>query len=278
MSVLAALALVSSVSASGWSPDAKIALRAWFDAVGAPASGESFGHYLARAAYRKHGVGYDRNESSPEAPEELRIELARFECVSFIESSLALARCGWARDPTESCFERELVLSRYRGGTPSSYASRLHYFTEWIADNDARGRLQDITSHLGGEPIRKDFFYVSRRIPPREDLDAMRLEMRAIEERLSSEAHVVLLREDAREGLANLEDGDVVAFVRERQGMLVHHAGFVYRMEGRPRLLHASSYHQRVVLTPDDVTSYLLRRPERRGVIVARPVQPMTSR
>jgi hypothetical protein len=278
MSVLAALALASTVSASGWSPDAKITLRAWFDAVGAPASGESFGHYLARAAYVKHGVRYDRTETQPGAREDLRIELARFECVSFIESSLALARCGWARDPTESCFEREIVLSRYRGGVPSSYASRLHYFAEWISDNDARGRLEDVTSTLGGEPLQKDFFYVSRRIPPREDLLALRSELRAIEERLSSETHVVLQREDAREGLTRLEDGDVVAFVRERQGMLVHHAGFVYRMGGRPRLLHASSYHERVVLTPDDVTSYLLRRPERRGVIVARPVQPMTSR
>jgi hypothetical protein len=285
MILLAAVLALSSVTASGdSSAESKAMLRSWFDAVGAPKPEESFGSYVARAAYVKHGVRYDdRDPRLPAGGEEVRIELERFECVSFIESSLALARCGWEREPTVSCFEREIVLSRYRGGILSSYASRLHYFAEWISDNDARGRVANITTTIGGEPLRKDFFYVSRRVLSRADprtpnLDALRLEMRAVEERLSAREHVVLLRERAREGLARLEDGDVIAFVREREGLLVHHAGFVYRVGGRPRLLHASSFHQRVVLTPDDVTSYLLRRPERRGVIVARPAQPMTSR
>ena len=65
-----------------------------------------------------------------------------------------------------------------------------------------------------------------------------------------------------------------MAFARERSGPLIHHAGIVYRARGRARLLHASSYHQRVVLTREDLSSYLLRRKDRRGVLVARPLSP----
>lgn len=278
------LSSMTTASESDLSPETKVTVRAWFDAVGAPKPDEPFGSYLVRAAYVKHGVEYEKLDPRlPAEPEQLRVDLDRFECVSFIESSLALARCGWERDSTASCFEREIVLSRYRDGKQSDYASRLHYFVDWIYDNEARGRILNITTRLGGEPVRKDFSYVTGRVLARaeargEDVGKIRLKVKATEERLSAQAHVVLLREGAPEGLSHLEDGDLVAFVRERDGLLVHHAGFVYRINGVPRLLHASSFHQRVVLTPDDVTSYLLRRPERRGVIVARPAQPITSR
>ena len=40
---------------------------------------------------------------------------------------------------------------RYRGGTRGSYASRLHYFSEWISDGARRGLLRDIAPELGGE-------------------------------------------------------------------------------------------------------------------------------
>jgi hypothetical protein len=107
-----------------------------------------------------------------------------------------------------------------------------------------------------------------------EALAALTREVAATESRLSLAAHLVLSREKAPAVLDRLDDGDVVAFVREREGLLVHHAGFVYHARGKPRLLHASSYHQRVVLTSEDVSSYLLRRHERRGILVARPLRP----
>jgi len=253
-------------------------LQEWYDGVGAPLARETFGAYLARTAFFQHGVGYE-SVPMPTTPEKLRVELSRFECVTFIESSLAVARCGFRRQPTASCFEQELVASRYRGGALVDYASRLHYFDDWIDDNEARKRLKNLTPELGGEPLTRTYFHISSRVLPRSDvspeaLAALTREVTATESRLSQVPHLVLSRERAPRVLDQLEDGDLVAFVRERSGLLIHHAGFIYRVRGKPRLLHASSYHQRVVLTGDDVTSYLLRRPERRGVLVARPLSP----
>ncbi|MGH9319380.1 MAG: N-acetylmuramoyl-L-alanine amidase-like domain-containing protein [Vicinamibacteria bacterium] len=276
--VLCLAGVADGADPSHLSPMARAMVQTWFGAVGAPHPGEEFGAYLARVAYLQHGVRYDEAASFP-VDNGLRVELSRFECVTFIESSLAVARCGFEGTPTDSCFEKELIASRYRGGALGGYGSRLHYFDDWIYDNEARSRLRNLTSELGGEPLHRDFFHISSRVlprshlPPRE-LEELTREITASESRLSRRTHLVLPRERAPRALNALKDGDLVAFVRERPGLLVHHAGLIYRVGGRPKLLHASSYHHRVVLTSDDVTSYLLRRPERRGVLVARPLAP----
>jgi hypothetical protein len=272
--ILAALVCLSLPADVRPADESDPRLRSWFASLGAPKEGESFGAYLARAAALQQGVPYEKATVPPApGPEALRLSLDRFECVSFIESSLAVARCAFARTPTASCFASEIAASRYRGGINSGYASRLHYFVDWIYDNEARRRLRNLTAELGGRPVAMEFFYISRHLPGAE-LAELRRAVAATEQSLSARTHSVLARERADALLSQLEDGDLVAFVRERPGMLVHHAGFAYRVGGTIRLLHASSYHGRVVITPDDVPSYLLRRPERSGVIVARPLAP----
>ena len=253
-------------------------LASWYDALGQPRPSESFGRYLARTARIQHGVKYEESFNPPGA-ETLDANVDAFECVSFIESTLAVARCAWESEPTASCFVRELEATRYRSGHMGDYASRLHYFVDWIGDNESRGRLVNMTAALGGEPVQKDFFYITERVLERsdvqeDDLASLTREMQTTEARLSATTHAVLTRQSAPPVLSELENGDLVAFVRERPGLLVNHAGFVYWANGTPRLLHASSYHGRVVITVEDLTNYLLRRPERRGVIVARPIVP----
>ncbi len=120
-------------------------LREWYEGVGAPHARESFGAYVARAAFLQRGLPYEP-VAQPTFPEQLRVELSRFECVTFIESSLAVARCGFRGEPTSACFEREVVDSRYRGGALGDYASRLHYFDDWIDDNERRSRLKNLTA------------------------------------------------------------------------------------------------------------------------------------
>ena len=261
----------------GAEPDSTLAR--WYQQIGAPRPDEPFGRYLARTARAKHGVKYE-DVSHALGSETLHVEIEAFECVSFIEAALAVARCGWSADQTEACFARELEASRYRDGEMGDYSSRLHYFVDWIGDNELRGRLSNLTASLGGEPIRKDFFYISQRELKRADvvdddeLASLTETIESTEARLSATQHSVLPREKAPPVLNELLDGDIVAFVRERPGLLVHHAGLVYRSDATPRLLHASSYHGRVVITVRDVTDYLLRRSERRGVIIARPTAP----
>jgi hypothetical protein len=251
-------------------------LSRWYQSVGAPLPHEGFGVFLSRVARSRVDSPYDH---APEmgVDETFRAELRRFECVSFIESSLGVARCAWRGQPTEGCFVWEVLGLRYRSGMMLTYASRLHYFVDWLEDNRGRWRLRNVTKELGGTPVRRSFFYLTRRAAtiPALSSPSTRRAMADVEARLSSGSQVVVGRDRVRQAVGGLRDGDIVAITGNKPGRLVTHAGFIAIGErGVAHLVHASSYHERVVVTRKDLADYVLRRPERRGVIVARPAAP----
>jgi hypothetical protein len=247
--------------------------------MGNPEVDETFGDFLVRAALIQHGSPYAHVRET-EGPERLRVDLAHFDCVSLIDSSLAVARCAWLGDTTEACFLRELVATRYRNGTFGDFASRLHYLEDWLDDNGGRKRLQDRTRDLGGILLRRHFSYMSEhrhRYPPMNDTMA-RDSIEHTEARLSRRVYSVVTRSAFREKEALLRTGDLAGIVTTEPGRLIGHAGFVVRDErGRTHLLHASSHHLRVVVTVRSLADYLLRRPERWGVMVARPRAPLSG-
>src|SRR5215208_3053055 len=82
---------------------------------------------------------YLKAGSSP-AHEPLTLSLTRFDCVTLVESCLAVGRlAGSAEKPAWGGFGRKVESMRYRGGERRGYATRLHYFSEWISDGEQRG-------------------------------------------------------------------------------------------------------------------------------------------
>ncbi len=75
------------------------------------------------------------------------------DCWTFFEIALGFARMleepgsNW----TPARFLHYIELDRYRGGEcTGEYLSRLHYLEDWLADNDRRGLVNDLTRELGG--------------------------------------------------------------------------------------------------------------------------------
>jgi hypothetical protein len=91
---------------------------------------------------------YAREGGDPRS-EPLTLDLSRFDCVLLVEGCLAVARAAHGQGRW-SDFAREVERMRYRGGVRNGYASRLHYFSEWIYDNARRGMLRDLGAELGG--------------------------------------------------------------------------------------------------------------------------------
>ena len=99
------------------------------------------------------------------------------------------------------------------------------------------------------------------------------------EAELSGRIHSVIVGSSVHRTDGELQNGDLVGIVTTEPGRLVAHAGFIVRGgRGATRFLHASSHHRRVVLTIRSLADYVLRRPERWGIIVARPLPPVPSR
>ncbi|HWS00884.1 MAG TPA: N-acetylmuramoyl-L-alanine amidase-like domain-containing protein, partial [Prolixibacteraceae bacterium] len=83
--------------------------------------------------------------------EQLVINLHQLDCTTFAENGLALARTVRSEKPGIETFCTELESIRYRGGKLNGYASRLHYFSEWIADNEIRHHVQSMAAQMGGK-------------------------------------------------------------------------------------------------------------------------------
>ena len=259
------------------SPKQIALIERWFAAVGEPRAGEKLGDLVVRAASLQLGKPY-HNPPQVAGPETLRIELNTFQCASFVESSLAIARCVVKRTPSPACFLEEVEASRYRGGERVSFGSRLHYFTDWMEDNTRRGRLEELGPRLGAKPVRQALNFMTMnpaQYPALAD-PAVVAEIRAVEERLSAASHFVLDRAGVARNQGQLQNGDIVGLVSDKYpGMMIIHTGFVsVGKNGKRHLLHAGAYHQRVVLTASDLADYVIRRPERLGLMVARPVAP----
>jgi hypothetical protein len=251
-------------------------LDKWFEAVGPRRPKENFGELVARAGMVQLGKPYNNPPDKP-GPETLRVELSSFDCVTFVESTLTVARCTWLGTRDTTCFLRELEEWRYRGGKLEDFASRLHYFSDWLADNGSRGRLHPLTGELGGAPASEDLTWITKhpeRYPAMAD-PAVQQQIATIEARLSAVPQPILMKEQIAGIEGRLADGDVIAFVGDKPGLVVTHTGFVHRgKDGVARVLHASSYHGRIILTPASLSNYVGRRAERKGLALSRPIAP----
>ncbi|MFN0088389.1 MAG: N-acetylmuramoyl-L-alanine amidase-like domain-containing protein [Blastocatellia bacterium] len=97
---------------------------------------------------------------SVEEPEQFVIRFDGFDCVTYIETVLALAHARDAED-----FTARLRAIRYEEGV-IDWRKRLHYTTDWAAWQIRQGLLKDMTLGEGTIPLRKTLDFLPD-LPPR---------------------------------------------------------------------------------------------------------------
>ena len=219
------------------------------------------------------GTPYEGFTLDQTEQEELVADLTRFDCVLFVESALALAWGIAAQDYTYEGFLQRLQDQRYRGGILDGYCSRLHYFTEWILDNAARGNVVDITRKLGGVPLEKTLTFMGThrdsypRLVTNDSLFQGILDMEA---RLADLEHIYIPQDQIASVYPMLQAGDIMATVTNIEGLDVSHSGFVYDAgDGRKGFLHAST--KGGVKVSPDLQAYVQNNKIQIGIVVARP-------
>lgn len=210
------------------------------------------------------------------ATEPLTLSLTRFDCVTLVESCLAVARTARvAGEPTWDAFGREVERMRYRGGTRFGYDSRLHYFSEWIADGEARGLVRDLGAELRGaadaRPLR--FMTAHRASYPALADEQAFTAIAAMERRLDGVPRRVIPKDRIPEVAERLESGDVLAFATDIEGLDVSHAAFAYRDGASAlRVLHAPLSGGVVEVTRSTLPEYVAAIRRATGILAARPL------
>lgn len=220
------------------------------------------------------GAPYDAGSLEKEGPEELIVNLRGFDCVTFVENAVVLAGLIRSGKTAFDDYTAALERIRYRRGRCDGFASRLHYFTDWLYMNGSKGLVHDITREIGGVPLRKMFHYITDRRedhPGLSDPTAFR-RLRIIEGICSRRPLFFISKAYLERVEPGLTDGDLIAVTTDERGLDVCHTGLAVRFLGQIHLLHASIAAGRVVLSDIPLDRYLQMRRSRTGIIVGRAI------
>jgi len=207
--------------------------------------------------------------------ETLVVNLHGLDCTTFVENVLAFSLLLRQQEKSFDAYLKNLEIIRYKDGVLDGYASRLHYFSEWIANNAEKGLLKDITDGIGGEEITKDIDFMSthRDLYPFLADDSNFSKIKASENYLNRQVICVLAQDKIAENEHLIQTGDIIALATSINGLDVTHTGIATReKDGRIHLLHASTRSMEVEVSKKPLADYLKGIKNNTGIMVARPL------
>ena len=239
------------------------------------------------------GEHYQANLLEQSSTEQPFISLHQFDCVLFLETILALTTVlSKNSDNTEPLLSSMLSISqseselftaiqryRYRDGKIDGYCSRLHYFSDWILDNQRRGNIDQIVQDPRSTILMRPLNFMSnnwQKYPPLVKNPALRDCIAQSETKISNQLKTSALRyiptQELRSQQSKLRSGDLVGIVTNMNGLDVIHSGFLYRKHSKLQtgLIHAS-IRSGIKISPD-LERYVMGVEGAIGIVVARPV------
>ncbi|NND80563.1 MAG: DUF1460 domain-containing protein [Maribacter sp.] len=206
--------------------------------------------------------------------ETLVVNLHGLDCTTYVENVLAFSLLLREGKSDFNAFTDNLKTIRYKNGKLDGYASRLHYFSEWIANNEQKGLLKDITAAIGGVAITKEINFMSshRELYPylKDELNYKKIQ--ASENYLNNEAICYLPQDQIRANEHLIHTGDIIALTTSIEGLDITHTGIaIMENDGRIHLLHASSSGE-VKISELPLVEYLKKVKKNTGIMVARVI------
>lgn len=211
--------------------------------------------------------------------EELVVNLDKVDCTTFVEIVLALTVADQENKREYADFQEILKQIRYRGGVLDGYPSRLHYFSDWIADNERMGLVKECTSEstcAQSQALWLDFMstHPDSYLPMKKDPSLIR-EI-ANQEKAWQGVSVSYIPKDklhlSSEDL-KIKNGDILAITTHIKGLDVVHVGFAIWKGEKLHMLHASSNAMKVIEDPQSLYDYSKNKKAHTGVRAMRLVQ-----
>lgn len=206
--------------------------------------------------------------------EKLVINLRQFDCTTFAENVLALARTVKLKKTDFESFAAELEKIRYRDGVRNQYPSRLHYFSDWIQNNDKKGIVSAVVNQ-NGVKSDKVINYMSSHpsdYPVLKEHPELIPAIAQQENELSVKGFMYFPKSDVPNLYRNLKHGDIAALTSSIDGIDVNHLGIIMMKGNEFYLLHASSSGKKVLVSESPITDFLKPASKNNGIIIARPV------
>jgi hypothetical protein len=223
------------------------------------------------------GVEYSAKTLEEPGDEHLVCNLTALDCVLLCENTLSLSRCIKMNKMSFADYKNELQRIRYRDGVIDKYPSRLHYFSDWIYNNEEKGIVKDITEEVGGVLYEKKINYMTAHRESYVQLasDEFLGKMKEFEEKINRRTMYHIPKERVNEFADRIHDGDIIGITTDLEGMDIAHTGLAIKLEdGALYFLHAPNIGHKVQITEKPLQDYLAKNKRQIGIMIARPLDP----
>ncbi|HBU79678.1 MAG TPA: DUF1460 domain-containing protein, partial [Muricauda sp.] len=220
----------------------------------------SLGDTIALVGQSFLGTPYVEKTLEVGDTETLVVNFGGLDCTTFVENVLAFSLMLKNQQQDFENFTENLETVRYRNGNLEGYPSRLHYFTEWIRNNEKKGLVKDITAELDGVELEKpiNFMGTHRNLYPFLASDENYEAMVAVEKEIAKEKLCYLPQEQIESKEHLIKSGDIIALATSIKGLDVTHTGIaIHQPDGRLHLLHASSKNGEVEISELPLADYI---------------------
>lgn len=207
------------------------------------------------------------------------VNLNGLDCVTFFEDSLCMARMIKKGKSSPEDLLKEVQTTRYRHGKMGDFTTRLHYTTDWFADNERKGIVKILTPSLpGAEPFTQKVGIMSQHPEHYRQLQAhpeMVPAIRLTEEKINAQSFKYLPMNKLAAAEHLLQTGDIVGVATTEEGIDIAHTGLCIKDEqGIVHFMDASSSRRNMKVTLEsDISKCLNWSPKLTGVIFARPLE-----
>ena len=238
------------------------------------AKGSSLDDFTLNIAKSFLNRPYKAHTLEGNSPEKLVVNLREFDCLSFVESCIAMGLTFRKNDISYDKYESYLKRLRYYNkGKIKGYDSRIHYFSDWLYTHENDGLMEDITPILGGEVWKKNINFMSTHWNKYSFPNDTKLQekVQKIEERMNEQNYTFVPKSKVKNIENQMMNGDIIAITTSIEGLDITHVGFAIRLQDkRVYLLHASSDFKRVMVTDKPLAEYLAKNKTHTGIMVAR--------
>ncbi len=237
----------------------------------------STGELIIKVALEFLDKPYVGNTLEINKKENIILNLSQFDCTTFAENCLAISRVIKSKSKTKNLktFKKELTTIRYRNGNLKGYTSRLHYFSDWIYDNEQKKIVKNISCELGAFAFNNYVDYMSvnsakYKMLANKSKDIYKTKI--IEDKISKRNSCYIPKNELVKYEHEILDGDIIGITTKIPGMDMAHVVLAYHQNGQLHIIHASLKHKKVVISNETLQEYLMNREDATGIMVARPI------
>jgi hypothetical protein len=211
-----------------------------------------------------------------DGPERLQVNLRGLDCTTLVENALALSLMLQTPYPDFETFKSKLTLIRYRDGILDAYPSRLHYTSDWIGNNQAKGLMKTVCMGDSAEPFSPNVHFMTTHpgyYPALKTTPEFVTIMAMHEARINQSSNLMCLpKEYIQQAIDSIHTGDIIAITTNIPGLDYSHLGLAVKdRNGQVYLLHASSTGKKVLISEQPLYDYLMSVRKHIGITLVRP-------